>query len=51
MQLSNETLPRAMMTFKFFNNLSSFLKKVEQLDSSLFKGLSSGGTHFRIFVI
>ena len=50
-QLSKATLPNVTITFSFFKDKISSSKKLEQFEISLLRGLSSGGTHLRIFVM
>mgnify|MGYP000563089186 CR=1 FL=1 len=49
-QLSKATFPKVTITFNLFKLEISILKYLEQLLSSLFSGLSSGGTHFKMLV-
>ncbi len=50
-QLSKATFPKVTITLSFFKDKISSSKKLEQFEISLLNGLSSGGTHLRIFVI
>ena len=50
-QLSKATLPNVTITLSFFKLKISSSKKFEQFEISLLSGLSSGGTHLRIFVM
>ena len=50
-QLSKATFPKVTITLSFFKDNISSSKKLEQFEISLLNGLSSGGTHLRIFVI
>ena len=51
MHASKAIFPSATIAFKFWSLLISSLKKLKQLSSSVFKGLSPGGTHFKAVVI
>ena len=49
--MSKATFPKVIIVFNFFKLEISVSKNLEQLSSSLPRGLSSGGTHFKILVI